>query len=520
MGKWGVALLLISVLLFSIISISFVSAGLLGDIWGRVTGAQVEDTGTSTIEGGSCGDSICEVDEVCDIDCCEAICTLECPEGAIEGSCGCECIPETEPPFGEEICCKITSISVSPSTAQTITYVTIPAEECVSSADLLYEIMDDGPCTETRPVEECNEGDKKYYECPDGTRISECQCEDGGWVCKISIKDDCPGSVIPDICAAEIRITFNKEVYRIGDDVRIMVEIFDSQGNNLPNYDFYGQMYDDRWHTADLQKTNAEGYFIHTGTAEKPAGGVTEVRFKVYTKETSSCSSVEDIEEVKFELEDCGMGECAPEPECEDKIRKCGGECAPCPEEDRDGDIFYSCNGCELEGKCYSYGYRKAGDYCLDENDMFVSQLGDDAQCENNFECKTNLCINGECVSSNLWNKFLEWFKKLFGGDDDEEPVDCSKLLIEKDIGDNEYIKSGYGENEHTQVPVHSEDGENIGTVKCCGAEYSTGMVIVCPFDKKEDVRNSLRWILAKGKLDGPFELEEYKGENVIDISN
>ncbi len=531
--KKGAVILTLLVISILFISVNFVSAGFIGDILGRITGRTTENVtvGAETlpideepepeppVDGGSCGDTICEVDEMCDIDCCEAFCTLECPHGAVQGSCGCECIEPVPPEPGQEICCKITFLSL---TTETITYRRILAEECVSSpeADESYEIVADGYCAEEDPVEkQCDEGEIKYYECSDGTKVPECKCQDGMWVCKVSVKDDCPESAEPETCATRIQITFNKDVYKIGDDVKMIIETFDSQGNHLPNYAFYGQMYDDRWHTADLQKTNDEGYFIHTGTAERPAGGVTEVKFKVYTKETSSCGSVEDTIEIKLELGKCGMGECAPEPECENKIRRCGGECAPCPEEDRDGEIFYLCNGCELEDKCYPYGYRKAGDYCLDETDMFVSQSEDDSSCENSFECETNLCINGNCVSKNLWNRFLEWFKKLFG-DDDEEPTDCSKLLIERNIGDNEYIESAYGVDEHTHVPVHSEDGENIGTIKCCAAGYSTGMVMVCEFDKKEDVRNSLRWILAKGIDEGPFELGEYKGEKVLNIGD
>ena len=99
MKKSGVVFGLLIVLVL-IISINFASAGLLGDIWGKITGAQVEEenaTETSEVEEEICGDGICQEGEVCDIDCCEAFCTLYCPDGAVEGSCGCECI-EPEPP--------------------------------------------------------------------------------------------------------------------------------------------------------------------------------------------------------------------------------------------------------------------------------------------------------------------------------------------------------------------------------------------------------------------------------------
>jgi hypothetical protein len=519
MKKRGVVLLLISVLLFGIISVNFVSASLFEDIWNKITGKATEnETGDGV--GGEIPPDCMPAPQFCPDE------TTLCPRTTDEQGCSvwdcssCETPPEPPGPGPEEeICCKITQLLECISCPPEVSYEVRLESECGYSlapgAEESYEIVADGYCEESPPEKECEEGEIKYYICEDGTKIPECECENEAWICKISVKEECPDvGPEPETCAARIQITFNKEVYRIGDPVKIIIEIFDSEGNHLPNYAFYGQMYDDRWHTPDLHTTNDEGYFTHTGIAEKPAGGVTEVKFKIYTRETSSCSSVEDIEEVKFELEDCGIGECAPELECEDKIRMCGGECPPCPEDDDDGDIFYPCNGCELEDKCYPYGYRKAGDYCSDENDIFIDQSADDEECENNFECKTNLCINGNCVSSNLWNKFLEWFKKLFGDGDDEGPKDCSKLLIEKDIGDNEYEKSTYGVEKHAQVPVYSEDGENIGTIKCCLADYSTGATMVCPFDSKEDVKNSLKWILAGER--GTEEFTEYKGEKVL----
>lgn len=74
----------------------------------------------------------------------------------------------------------------------------------------------------------------------------------------------------------------------------------------------------------------------------------------------------------------------------------------------------YACNGCKFDKKCYPFGYRKAGDYCSDEY-SFVKQLEADQSCENNFQCSTNLCIDNQCISSGIWQKFLNWFKRLFG---------------------------------------------------------------------------------------------------------
>jgi hypothetical protein len=74
-----------------------------------------------------------------------------------------------------------------------------------------------------------------------------------------------------------------------------------------------------------------------------------------------------------------------------------------------------SCPGCMLDEKCYTMGYRKSGEYCSDGLE-FISQLGGEEVCENNFECESNVCVGGECVSVGFMRKILNWFKGLFGG--------------------------------------------------------------------------------------------------------
>ena len=44
-----------------------------------------------------------------------------------------------------------------------------------------------------------------------------------------------------------------------------------------------------------------------------------------------------------------------------------------------------------------------------------IEQSKADLSCDNNFECSSNLCIDGECLSSSLWQKFISWLKKIFG---------------------------------------------------------------------------------------------------------
>jgi len=83
---------------------------------------------------------------------------------------------------------------------------------------------------------------------------------------------------------------------------------------------------------------------------------------------------------------------------------------AKCEEE----SILICKDSCPLDGKCYPFGYRKGSKYCSDEG-AFKDQLKEDETCENNFECESNVCVSGKCISSSLIQKIIDWFKKLFG---------------------------------------------------------------------------------------------------------
>ncbi len=71
--------------------------------------------------------------------------------------------------------------------------------------------------------------------------------------------------------------------------------------------------------------------------------------------------------------------------------------------------------GCVYEGKCFPMGVRSKGLYCS-EDLIMNSQQESDKICENNFECTSNVCISGKCVSENFIEKIMSWFKRMFGG--------------------------------------------------------------------------------------------------------
>lgn len=57
-----------------------------------------------------------------------------------------------------------------------------------------------------------------------------------------------------------------------------------------------------------------------------------------------------------------------------------------------------NCAGCRVDNQCYPLGYRKDGNYCSDSQ-KFVNQLNSDITCDNNFECSSNVCVSGKCIS-------------------------------------------------------------------------------------------------------------------------
>jgi hypothetical protein len=82
-----------------------------------------------------------------------------------------------------------------------------------------------------------------------------------------------------------------------------------------------------------------------------------------------------------------------------------------------DGVEEQVCNtGCILEDKCVPICYRTSAEYCSLNGD-FIEQLRADGACNNNCECESNLCVDGQCVSSGLIQKILNWFRRLFSGE-------------------------------------------------------------------------------------------------------
>jgi hypothetical protein len=71
-------------------------------------------------------------------------------------------------------------------------------------------------------------------------------------------------------------------------------------------------------------------------------------------------------------------------------------------------------NGCLLNNICYPIGFRNDLNYCSGDDFSFHLQKDKQDKCNNNFECKSNLCLNQKCFQNlSLFEKILNFLKNF-----------------------------------------------------------------------------------------------------------
>ncbi|MBS3078487.1 hypothetical protein J4218_00015 [Candidatus Pacearchaeota archaeon] len=144
---------------------------------------------------------------------------------------------------------------------------------------------------------------------------------------------------------------------------------------------------------------------------EEPSCSILNCVNSYYDYEANECKCGEENPTCKSDS-DC------PQPSCSiiDGVTFCPGlnKCinGQCKIEE---ETLVCKDSCPFEGKCYPMTYRKDGKYCSGSG-SFEPQLEGNAACDNNFECKSNVCVGGQCVSQGLLEKIMSWFKRMFGG--------------------------------------------------------------------------------------------------------
>ncbi len=74
------------------------------------------------------------------------------------------------------------------------------------------------------------------------------------------------------------------------------------------------------------------------------------------------------------------------------------------------------CEGCKYEnGNCIPFGTRLENNKYCSIDKSIQNQKSKESTCNNNYECVNNMCVNDRCIEPSLIGKIIAWFKKLFG---------------------------------------------------------------------------------------------------------
>lgn len=115
--------------------------------------------------------------------------------------------------------------------------------------------------------------------------------------------------------------------------------------------------------------------------------------------------------------------------------------------------------GCFYKGKCLPMGIRKKINkinvYC-NTTSMWDIQKGEDWSCDNHYECRSNFCVDDQCIKQGFLMKIINWFKRLFGvfGVDEEE-------LNQTSVEDNETIPVDNGTITNQTIPINETTSIN-----------------------------------------------------------
>jgi len=222
---------------------------------------------------------------------------------------------------------------------------------------------------------------------------------------------------------------------------------------------------------------------------------------EIYPECVTDCPDCDDINDCTDDSYDYHEQECVNKAIL-DKVCCGNGLCEI-------GETYESCTrdcpDCNDDNECTkdSYDYHKQE--CV--NEVIIPCCGNeicDEDAETYSNCQTDCpkCDDDDNLTADSFN-----YKT--------QECENTELLIKKDLGDYKYVESMYG-GDAAEVELYSEEGEQIGIIKCGLAVYKNSadqgqMAIVCPYDNRQDVTNSLEGM----SIDMGFVSEEYKGEKV-----
>lgn len=256
---------------------------------------------------------------------------------------------------------------------------------------------------------DCDEGETKKHTCPDGTQVDWCYCSGDRFICIGSPENSC----VSQTCS----IPVCEGAYNTGE--------YDGK---CPIYQcppttgcLFGNV---KRYLCDDHHTEVDWCTCNNGATwdciNSPESGCPE---------STEAIEGEPIESQEYSGETCPAG-CV-----------CNGNVVACPIEitnltiEKECPIGCICSnqtifcqlnnlnetreclmGCKLNNACVLPGIRTSVDgkkYC-DIDSIWKNQKIESETCDNDYECETNLCLDGECLTKDLWQKILGWFKNLF----------------------------------------------------------------------------------------------------------
>jgi len=128
---------------------------------------------------------------------------------------------------------------------------------------------------------------------------------------------------------------------------------------------------------------------------------------KPYSEE-HKCSDDEICEDgaCKKDMKDL----CTDNSDCDDQNACTSNICSGTPKKCSYVEIS---KGCSYDGSCIPVGTRTDSNYC-DIGNSLKEQKRADEMCNNNYECKTNFCIDNTCTEPGIMTKLINWFKNIF----------------------------------------------------------------------------------------------------------
>ena len=296
-----------------------------------------------------------------------------------------------------------------------------------------------------------------HYQCPSTIPTTECIDSDGGW--NIYLKGNID-SISPDTCAFNSEADTIEGIYNCSGEYPncyLIETSCDQKNDSSIIYEFSFQDRNAFGFHVNCPNGCLDGACVCVESAECPEGNEC-VDGACVGEPTGECTDSDgdlSLDEQYYVHGTASLGDSSSEDVCDGKeivqefycsedginneYYKCPNGCdgGACIEIPKGGECTM---GCYLDEKCYNIGVRKSGDYCGEDLD-FEKQKEPDTSCGDNFECLSNICIDGACIQASLWKRFLALIRgeivwsDIFGGGDDKNLI-ADDLVLTFETGD------------------------------------------------------------------------------------